>query len=99
MSYSRFMILAVAAVVASVAQAGTIHVDKDACPPLSSCCFDTGSPGCDDAECEAAVCAIDPFCCIINWDGPCAGLAQDLCDVLCAFECPGSGSGTEGDPF
>ncbi len=52
--------------------------------PDSDCCFDNGSPGCDDPECEAIVCDIDPFCCQIAWDGVCVGEAIFACGDLCA---------------
>jgi hypothetical protein len=51
----------------------------------SDCCIPNGTPGCDDPECEAAVCAVDPFCCDVSWDGICADQAADLCAV-CAGE-------------
>ncbi len=35
--------------------------------------------GCEIAECEAEVCAIDPFCCNVFWDSICVGEAIDLC--------------------
>ncbi len=38
-----------------------------------------GGIGCEQAECEAAICAIDPFCCDIAWDGICASEALDIC--------------------
>ena len=41
------------------------------------CCEADGTPGCDDAECTAAVCAADPSCCTAGWDGPCATAAFD----------------------
>ncbi len=47
----------------------------------SDCCVANGTPGCDDPECEAIVCAVDPFCCDVSWDGICAGEANDLCEV------------------
>jgi hypothetical protein len=55
------------------------------CPeaPASNCCIPNGGLGCDDPECEAAVCAIDPFCCDVAWDGICASEALDLCGDLC----------------
>ena len=36
-------------------------------------------PGCEQSECEATICAIDPFCCDVAWDGICAGEALDIC--------------------
>jgi hypothetical protein len=41
----------------------------------SDCCIDNGTPGCDDPECQAIVCAQDPFCCDVAWDGLCASQA------------------------
>ena len=38
-----------------------------------------GGLGCEQLECEAAICAIDPFCCDIAWDGICASEALDIC--------------------
>jgi hypothetical protein len=74
--------------------------DEGACtftcgaPGSGDCCADHGTPGCDDEDCCAAVCAIDPFCCDTAWDGICADEAQaePLCEE-CVFACgvPGSG--------
>ncbi|MCX4242148.1 hypothetical protein [Paraliomyxa miuraensis] len=47
------------------------------------CCAANGTPGCDDPACEAAVCALDPFCCSMEWDGICADEATMECPVLC----------------
>jgi hypothetical protein len=54
-------------------------------PPESDCCeAQVGSPGCDDPDCEAAVCAADPFCCNTNWDSLCASQAvNEFCVELC----------------
>jgi hypothetical protein len=49
----------------------------------SNCCEVIYDPGCDDPDCEAAVCAVMPFCCNTYWDLPCAELAFDLCGGLC----------------
>jgi hypothetical protein len=59
----------------------------------SDCCLANGTPGCDDAECEALICAIDPFCCDVAWDSICADEAQDLCEICtcgspCSWEFP-----------
>jgi hypothetical protein len=52
-------------------------------PPCGSnvgSCFTThASASCDDADCCAAVCAIDPFCCEVTWDASCADLANLTC--------------------
>ncbi|MEE9295661.1 MAG: carboxypeptidase-like regulatory domain-containing protein [Phycisphaerae bacterium] len=47
------------------------------------CCQSNGTPGCEDPDCCEIVCAIDPFCCDMTWDGICAGEAEDLCGQLC----------------
>jgi hypothetical protein len=38
-----------------------------------------GGIGCENSECEAAICAIDPFCCNVAWDGLCVLEALDIC--------------------
>jgi hypothetical protein len=38
-----------------------------------------GGLGCEQSECEAAVCAIDSFCCGAFWDGLCADEALGIC--------------------
>lgn len=55
--------------------------------PNSDCCSNHATPGCDDDECEATVCAVDPFCCDSAWDSTCASEAELACEV-----CGGSGS-------
>ena len=69
--------------------------DDAACPGFcsSTCtCIDpcphgvceTGGPldpSC--GACEAAVCAVDPFCCDVAWDSICVGEADVLCDNVC----------------
>ncbi len=81
-----------AAAIVPVANTETIYVDATSCD--SDCCVANGTPGCDDPECEAIICAIDPFCCDSSWDGLCADQALDLCPVLCLV-----GSGTAEDPY
>ncbi|MHC4090078.1 MAG: hypothetical protein ACYSVY_07335, partial [Planctomycetota bacterium] len=48
-------------------------------PTAGSCFESNGSPYCDDLECCEIVCAVDPFCCDVTWDGVCAGEALELC--------------------
>ena len=47
-----------------------------------------GSPGCDHEACCNAVCAADPFCCDVEWDGLCATGALKFCGNAA---CPGDG--------
>jgi hypothetical protein len=39
------------------------------------------APSC--GVCAAAVCAVDDYCCSIQWDAVCVDLADDHCDNLC----------------
>lgn len=52
-------------------------------PPLSNCCSPGGGPGCDDAACQALVCAADSWCCTSGWDGMCVDEAEKFCGDLC----------------
>ena len=74
------MICAVIALAVSTVQAGPRFCGD---PATGDCCAANGTPGCDDADCCQAVCAIDPFCCDIQWDLVCVNGACDLCDGLC----------------
>ena len=42
------------------------------CPGDGPCLEPNGTPGCEIAECCRLVCAIDPFCCMFDWDVTCA---------------------------
>ncbi len=58
------------------------------CPETSSggggnCCFPHGGIGCDDPVIEACVCALDPFCCNVAWDGICVNAALFDCGAAC----------------
>lgn len=61
------------------------------------------NPGCEDAECCAAVCELDSSCCSLQWDDICAATATDLPACQPPIECgsPGTGSCFEvhGTPF
>jgi hypothetical protein len=37
------------------------------------------TPFCDDAECCEAVCAIDDYCCTVQWDTVCVATAEAVC--------------------
>jgi hypothetical protein len=62
------------------------------CPGTGDCCEANSTPGCDNAVCCNLVCASDPRCCDVVWDGICADLALELCDPLCP-ECGNPGAG------
>ncbi|UCE60917.1 MAG: right-handed parallel beta-helix repeat-containing protein, partial [Phycisphaerales bacterium] len=65
---------------------GDLAGDDD--PPASggssTCCTSHGTPGCDDATCQADVCAEISHCCSMDWDIMCVREAASLCCDLCA---------------
>ena len=64
------------------------------------CCEASGTPGCDDPDCCAAVCELAPICCDEGWDSLCAGLAADVCAGGCPIpldDCASPGTITDGD--
>ncbi len=76
------------------AQAKTVSVGRDGQPllnlppanqleaaPGSNCFSSHAGVGCDDAACEASICAIDSFCCNVAWDSICANEAIDICPI------------------
>jgi hypothetical protein len=68
---------------AAITQAGCtalLCAQGPVCPVSDHNCFTTGGPGCNNPQCCAEVCAIDPFCCQTAWDGACVNEASDLCD-------------------
>jgi len=65
------------------AVAGTFVLATMAVGGAGDCCVANGTPGCDDAKCEASVCSADPFCCDVAWDDICAGTAAAFCTELC----------------
>ncbi len=49
--------------------------------PLAGDCDEAnGTPGCSDAACCTGVCAIDSFCCDVEWDEACVNIASSLGD-------------------
>ena len=51
-------------------------------------CFSAnGTPSCNEGTCCEIVCALDPFCCDVEWDSACANQAANSC------QCGGSNAG------
>jgi len=50
------------------------------CPTQGSCC-EAGGIGCEDTACCMITCNQDPFCCEVIFDGICADIAQQVCEV------------------
>jgi hypothetical protein len=49
-----------------------------ACRPADSCCAVHGTPGCFDAEVEQCVCAVNAYCCEMEWDSICVAQVGEL---------------------
>jgi hypothetical protein len=51
----------------------------------SDCCEAHPTGGCSDPACEQWICALDSFCCEVEWDLLCASLAETepLCEANC----------------
>lgn len=45
-------------------------------PEAGSCYESNGSPGCSEQDCCDAICQVDPYCCVISWDGSCRNKAN-----------------------
>jgi len=76
-----------AALAAANCAAGTC---PGVCPGDGDCCAANGTPSCDDPDCCAAVCGVDPACCSTVWDEACAATAAAVCSNGCPA-CPGEG--------
>lgn len=57
------------------------------------CCDAHETPGCDDAACCEAICAVDPFCCQSHWDAICVSAARTACDCPLPAGCGDSSAG------
>jgi hypothetical protein len=64
-----------------VGEAQSICVGGNLCvAPDCGDCYATGhGTGCEVASCQAAVCAVDAYCCDVEWDGLCVSEAQSIC--------------------
>jgi subtilisin family serine protease len=47
-----------------------------------SCYVGDGTPACNDEDCCVDVCASDPYCCEVGWDGICVNGAIDICGPM-----------------
>ncbi|MBI3386971.1 MAG: hypothetical protein HY027_04430 [Deltaproteobacteria bacterium] len=52
--------------------------------PPGDCCVENLSPSCDNSACASCVCALDSFCCDVQWDNACAAEAGDQCAATCS---------------
>jgi hypothetical protein len=58
-------------------ECGCSYECGDTC--AGDCCRAHDNQACDDAECCAVVCQLDPYCCDTVWDTACAADARSLC--------------------
>ncbi|MBM4110029.1 MAG: hypothetical protein FJ254_01560 [Phycisphaerae bacterium] len=61
-----------------------VEIDQVCVAPCSSdgpCLSPHPTPGCSDAECCAATCAVDPYCCEADWDASCVTEAVQACNI------------------
>jgi len=65
----------------AVSQCG---IECEGYEPIDPCCYVQPGPTCGNPAVEACVCAFDPFCCDVQWDGICVGGAQGSCMLDCA---------------
>ncbi len=71
----------------------TVRCGAQVCGAGNGACGEgNGSPGCDDAGCCQTTCAVDPFCCDVEWDVFCAGEAEGLCGGSFPACAPGAGT-------
>jgi len=61
----------------------------DCCMDSTSGDMPTFTTGCNNSECELAVCQEEAFCCLVFWDDTCVDKAEQLCGNLCSGETPG----------
>ena len=72
------------------AEAASICLTGGLCAALCGDCSTTGhGAGCEFSACQAAVCAVDSFCCTTEWDGFCVNEAASICAPagLCGGSC------------
>lgn len=68
-----------------------------ACPEADHGCAIEGGPGCADVRCCEIVCALDPFCCLQQWDALCVMQALDTCGLVVNDQCAHAIVLTEGE--
>ena len=81
---SRTSILRGSFALAATLLAGGLAHAGDPCgdPEAGLCNEPNGTPGCADAACCTSVCAVDSYCCDVEWDSTCVDLAVALCGIF-----------------
>ena len=90
---SRTSILRGSFALAATLMAGGLAHAGDPCgdPEAGLCNEPNGTPGCADAACCTSVCAVDSYCCDVEWDSTCVDLALTLCGGSAGCGDPASG--------
>jgi hypothetical protein len=64
-------------------------VDCPCADETMTCCAPHSQAGCEDTDCESCVCAAEPHCCEVSWDGTCVTQSQfGDCAGLCPCGSP-----------
>ncbi|MEZ4267719.1 MAG: hypothetical protein R3F39_15170 [Myxococcota bacterium] len=69
------------------------------CCAGTDCCAAGETVGCSNPDIQDCVCAVDPFCCDVQWDGVCADGAIAGCGQgcqVCTPSCAGKSCGPDG---
>jgi hypothetical protein len=78
-------------VVAELFDGTLVHSDPvriDVAPSCGTgCCTEHATPECGDPTVQSCVCAMDPFCCDVMWDGLCVQEGRRLRRVLRSPAC------------
>ena len=60
------------------------HVGACSLPPTEEgsadgCTATPATPGCGNCGCQGCTCALDPYCCSVQWDDACVEICEDDC--------------------
>jgi hypothetical protein len=77
-SISLRALMLLAACFATSGRASAVAGDCGA--STQDCCTAGSGAGCANIVCCDAVCAVDPFCCLAQWDTACANKALEICE-------------------
>lgn len=73
----------VVVVVDSYMASGGFTLDVAGPVPSGNCCAQRGAVGCQIADTELCVCAVDDWCCTFDWDRLCVAEAISDCGAQC----------------
>lgn len=73
----------VVATVDGEGDSGNFTLTIDEAPEGGNCCIAHMATGCEVPDIEDCVCAMDGFCCMVQWDDLCASEAVNPCGAAC----------------